>query len=224
MGSLIHRILSFISITAFVLSLPCADLLAQDPLSVKPGSTESGAGIEKARARHEYFYNRLTYPNGTIPTGARARAWKEVRETMVVYTPGLKKGTPVVAEWKNVGPFNIGGRIFGLAINPKNPNTMFIGAADGGVWRSWDGAHTWHSVSGSFPTQSMGTIVINPKDTNVVYAGTGDASFGGRSFDGAGMFKSTDGGDTWTEDIFSGLKSPFFYFFPSANCFFPVRY
>ena len=152
--------------------------------------------MSKAEARAEYFRARAVWPHEDVSAESRLRAFEQMRR-LPVYAP-LAKGS-AVGDWTNVGPDNIGGRIFALALNPLNPSTMYVGAADGGVWRSWDGGLSWTSVSDDFPTQSMGSIVINPIDTSIVYAGTGDASFGGYSFAGAGMFKSTDSGESWTQ-------------------------
>jgi photosystem II stability/assembly factor-like uncharacterized protein len=154
--------------------------------------------MEKARARAEFFHNRVVPANGIIPRGAQLKAFNSAMEDL--HSIGLRKGAGAeTLPWVNIGPFNIGGRLKAVAINPLNPMTMFVGAAGGGVWRSFDEGLNWHSVSDLFPTQAMGSIVINPVDTNIVYAGTGEASFGGHSYDGAGLFKSTDGGTTWSQ-------------------------
>ncbi len=156
-------------------------------------------GVErmpKAQARKLFFQNRIAPPNGVLPPGARIDAFNKAMNAL--QGRSLRKGAGAeTMKWTNVGPFNIGGRIKAVAINPLNPNTMFVGAAGGGIWRSYDEGLHWHSVSDLLPTQAMGSIVINPQDTNIVYAGTGEASFGGHSFDGAGIFKSMDGGTTW---------------------------
>ncbi|MBE0643524.1 MAG: T9SS type A sorting domain-containing protein [Bacteroidetes bacterium] len=185
---------SFFIVAVFFASLFPAS--AQDPLIYRPGDEVKQRAKSNAEARYEYFHNRVSWPNAHAPAGAQARAFEQMQK-LPVYAP-LAKGA-ADPTWKNVGPDNIGGRIFALAINPLNPMTMYVGAADGGVWRSWDAGLTWTSVSDDFPTQSMGSIVINPVDTSIVYAGTGDASFGGYSFAGAGMFKSTDSGESWAQ-------------------------
>lgn len=171
-------------------------LVAQHPLIHSDGDEQRQAAMEKPRARAEFEFHRVAWPSGSIPEGARARAFRDTRH-MPMFAPGGKGAAMRDYVWKNIGPFNVGGRIFALALNPKRPETMYAGAADGGVWRSYDAGESWTSLSDDFPTQAMGSIVIDPVDTNVVYAGTGDASFGSLSFDGAGMFKSTDAGATW---------------------------
>lgn len=171
---------------------------AQGTLIHTDTPTGDAAFKEKARARAEYFFNRVAWPSGVIPGGAREKAWRASRE-LPLFHGGGKHTLSRELEWKNIGPFNVGGRIFGLAFNPGRPATMYAAAANGGVWRSYDAGLHWESVSEDFPTQAMGTLVVDPVDTNIVYAGTGDASFGSLSFDGAGMFKSTNGGQSWFE-------------------------
>jgi photosystem II stability/assembly factor-like uncharacterized protein len=181
--------------TALLLVATTSALWAQDPGMLRPG--EADVQMSNPARRAEYFHMRRTYPGGSIPEGARVRAWRRAQLLPQYAPPAGKTGVTQDLQWVNRGPDNIGGRIVAVAANPKNAATIFIGAADGGIWRTRDrGAH-WTSVSDDLPIQAMGAIAIDPVDTNVVYAGTGEASFAQRTFDGGGMFKSTDGGDTW---------------------------
>ncbi len=170
----------------------------QDPMIYHPGD-ENLPRLSNPDARAAYFHSRVTYPGTQIPEGARVRAYRAAQQNNPLYVRGSGDGIDAAMEWTNVGPFNIGGRIITVASNPLNPNTILIGAAGGGIWRSWDAGMHWHSVSDELPTQALGAIVINPIDTGVVYAGTGEASYAQRTFDGGGMYKSTDGGTSWTE-------------------------
>ncbi|MFZ1729198.1 MAG: T9SS type A sorting domain-containing protein [Bacteroidota bacterium] len=195
----------------FTLNALCAFFLMasistaqQDPMVVRPGE-DAAAGqtavpmLSKPDMRAQYFYDRVTYPGGSIPEGARVRAWREAEAELPMFAPRGKDAMQEVMEWKNMGPFNIGGRIITVAVNPKNANTILIGAAGGGIWRSYNAGSSWQSVSDDLPTQALGAIAIDPVDTNVVYAGTGEASYAQRTFDGGGMFKSTNGGTSWFE-------------------------
>jgi photosystem II stability/assembly factor-like uncharacterized protein len=166
------------------------------------------APLEKPAARKLWNHDRVTFPGGSIPVGARVRAWSEAQDRMQLFAPTGKGQSFQSYEWSSVGPFNVGGRIVTLAVNPKNPHTIFIGAAGGGIWRTHDEGRSWHCVSDELPTQAMGAIVIDPVDTNIVYAGTGEASYALNTFDGGGMFKSTDGGSTWFE-IGAGTLPPY---------------
>ena len=97
------------------------------------------------------------------------------------------------------------GRTIAMAIDPscsKSRCRLYIGAAGGGVWRTdkaLQGAK-WEYISGSFDTNAIGTLEIDPNDSsgNTIYAGTGEPNASGDSAAGMGIYKSTDGGDSWT--------------------------
>ncbi len=198
---MLRSLLAVALLAAAAALLLTAPLAAQDALSIIPGTPPTPA-TEKARARHEYFHTRATYPGGEIPLGARVRATEEARTSMRLYTPqpaadGRTPAPALANQWVSRGPINIGGRVNALLVNPKRSETMFAAAADGGVWRSWDAGRSWHPVTEDLPTQAAGALAYDPLDTNVVYLGTGDPSFGQRAYDGAGIFRSTDAGTTW---------------------------
>jgi photosystem II stability/assembly factor-like uncharacterized protein len=104
--------------------------------------------------------------------------------------------------WTALGPAPISGvqytgRISAVAASRTDPNRYFIAGADGGVWRSSDAGATWTPVTDSMPTTAMGALTIEPVNEQIVYAGSGEANFANHSRYGLGLFKSTDGGDTW---------------------------
>src|SRR5439155_721542 len=90
---------------------------------------------------------------------------------------------------------------------PGDPLTYYAATASGGVWKSADGGLTWKPVFDDQPTSSIGSIAVAPSDPNVVYVGTGEANIRGNVAPGAGVFKSTDGGDTWVS-LKSGKPGP----------------
>ncbi|MFZ4573513.1 MAG: GC-type dockerin domain-anchored protein [Phycisphaerales bacterium] len=105
--------------------------------------------------------------------------------------------------WRSIGPSRITefggstGRVAAVACVPGDSTTFYIGAADGGVWKTTDAGATWRSLTDDFPTP-IGALAIDPANTAVVYAGSGEANFANHSRPGVGIYKSTDGGETWS--------------------------
>ncbi len=100
------------------------------------------------------------------------------------------------ADFRHVGP--VGNRVSAVTGVPGDANVYFIGAASGGVFRSEDGGHSWEPVFDHQPAQSSGALAVAPSDPNVVWAGTGESFIRSNVSIGNGVYRSTDGGDSWT--------------------------
>ena len=99
--------------------------------------------------------------------------------------------------WRCIGPPR-GGRSVAVAGHPTDSNVFYFGACSGGVWRSSDGGTYWENVSdGFFKTAAVGAIAVSESDPNVIYAGTGEACIRNDVSHGDGVYKSSDGGETW---------------------------
>src|SRR5213082_1565859 len=99
--------------------------------------------------------------------------------------------------WRMVGPFR-GGRTRALAGVPSQPNVFYIGAVNGGVWKSDDYGRTWNPIFDGQPTQSIGAIAVAPSDPNIIYVGSGEGLARPDLSVGDGVYKSSDAGKTWT--------------------------
>jgi photosystem II stability/assembly factor-like uncharacterized protein len=99
--------------------------------------------------------------------------------------------------WRLVGPFR-GGRTRAVSGVPSQPNVFYMGAVDGGVWKSNDYGRTWAPIFDSQPTQSIGAIAVAPSDPNIVYVASGEGLHRPDLSVGDGIYKSTDAGKTWT--------------------------
>ncbi|MGH8042777.1 MAG: WD40/YVTN/BNR-like repeat-containing protein [Rudaea sp.] len=99
--------------------------------------------------------------------------------------------------WRLVGPFRGGWSTMAAGI-PDRPNTFYFGAAGGGVWKTDDAGATWHSLGDRLPASSVGALAVAPSDSNVIYVGTGQVAARYDVAAGNGVYKSTDGGKTWT--------------------------
>jgi len=101
-------------------------------------------------------------------------------------------------EWRSIGPYR-GGRVVAVAGDPVHEQIFYFGSTGGGVWKTTDGGVFWQNVSdGFFQRASVGAIAVAPSDPNVIYVGMGETTIRGNVAHGDGVYKSTDGGKTWT--------------------------
>ena len=118
-----------------------------------------------------------------------------------------------VGSWTPIGPqptsagtnFVTSGRVNSIAIDPRNNNIVYAGAAEGGVWKSTDGGATWKPLTDAQPSMANGAIALDPSNPDTVYVGTGEENFAIDSYYGAGILKSTDAGRNLDEHCRSVL-------------------
>ncbi len=105
---------------------------------------------------------------------------------------------------RNIGSATMSGRIAALdAVEENGRITVFVGAASGGVWKSLNGGTTYKPVFDREDVQSIGAVAIDPSSSKTVWVGTGEAWLRNSVSVGDGVYKSTDGGENWTN---VGLK------------------
>ncbi|NND63722.1 MAG: T9SS type A sorting domain-containing protein, partial [Flavobacteriaceae bacterium] len=141
----------------------------------------------------EWFYNERAYPNNFINRQA-------IKEAEVQAKSILQNRNNTGGDWVFNGPFNTGGRITDVAISPDSDDVFFAAAASGGIFRTTDRGVTWDAVFDDQSKLSIGDIAIAPSNSQVIYAGTGEAngSVNTGAFFGDGVYRSTNGGDSWT--------------------------
>lgn len=100
-------------------------------------------------------------------------------------------------QWQAVGPRFCGGRIESIATPANDPYRLYVAPGSGNLFRSADGGLTWTPIFDHQPTHSIGCVEVAPSNPDVVWVGTGEAHLGGVSWNGVGVFRSDDGGDTW---------------------------
>jgi photosystem II stability/assembly factor-like uncharacterized protein len=101
-------------------------------------------------------------------------------------------------KWRNIGP-NRGGRSIAVAGSAKRPLEYYFGATGGGLWKTTDGGQTWAPVTdGKIASSSVGAVAVAESNPDVVYLGMGEVQLRGNVMQGDGVYRSTDGGKTWT--------------------------
>jgi photosystem II stability/assembly factor-like uncharacterized protein len=109
------------------------------------------------------------------------------------FDPSLLSGL----RWRLVGPFR-GGRAVAATGVPGEPEHFYFGAVGGGVWESENAGRTWTPIFDSQPVASIGAIAVAPSNTKVIYVGSGEADMRSDISYGNGMYRSADGGKTWS--------------------------
>src|SRR6202046_4837886 len=127
---------------------------------------------------------------------------------LIIIVIGGLSATPVGAQqypassyqelrWRSIGPFR-GGRTRAVAGVPGAPNLFYIGAVNGGVWKSDDYGRTWTAIFDSQPTQSIGAIAVAPSNPDIIYVASGEGLQRPDLSVGDGIYKSAEGGEKWT--------------------------
>ena len=99
-------------------------------------------------------------------------------------------------KFRHIGP--VGNRIISVTGVPGDPMTYYVGAASGGIWKTVDGGINWQPVFDKQRVHSIGALALAPSEPEVVYAGTGESFIRSNVSIGNGVWRSTDGGATWT--------------------------
>jgi hypothetical protein len=153
----------------------------------------------KFRAKQQADERGVVAPNGLVRAmEARRRIVGETQKRRAARgaAAGLRDPSPV---WTPIGPTKVGGRVRSILIHPTNPSRMWTGSVAGGLWTTADAGGSWTPVNDFLPNLSISSLVMAPNDPNTIYAGTGEGYFNGDAVRGAGIFRSTDGGVTWTQ-------------------------
>ncbi len=155
---------------------------------------------DKTQGASSYYRDRL-YPFEEIPKTAKEKAFRSFQQLKQL---SLLSANQTARLWTPIGPApivtaegNNSGRVVSIGLHPSDPNTVYVGAAQGGVWKSINGGESWAPLTDNQPSLAMGVVAIDPKNPNTVYAGTGEANFSGGSYAGAGLLKSLDAGASW---------------------------
>ncbi|MCG3209543.1 MAG: hypothetical protein FOGNACKC_03170 [Anaerolineae bacterium] len=195
-----------------LLGLAFFTALHLDLLKVGTANPGAAAGMmeneeDEAATIEQYFqwrFDQMKDESGQIPDGALIEALND-RKAMVAAQPSPDSLSALEAgitntSWTYAGPGNVGGRI--RAILPINSSTVFIGSVSGGLWKTTNccsTSTTWSPIDDWMANLAISSLIVHPTNANVMYAGTGEGFNNADAIRGAGVFKSTDGGATWTQ-------------------------
>lgn len=161
----------------------------------------------RSRGRRGPSPSQETRPGAEADAGDDLEAQDIVREYMGVAAPA---GPPTGSgpQWRSLGPYtipngqtysgarvNVSGRVAAIAVDPHNPAHVLCGAANGGVWESFDRGGSWAPRTDYQATTAVGAITFSPSNPSIVYCGTGEGNWW--SWLGIGVLRSADGGTTW---------------------------
>jgi len=181
----------------------------------RPEANRNPGDAQEAAARF-YLQKRLPEGEREIPVERYLEAREQARRAPRYSTAQSRFLSQAEAEadsaatWTELGPGNIGGRTRALIIHPTNHDTMYAAAAAGGVWKTTDGGASWRPLADLVANLAVNALAMDRSDPNVLYAGTGEGFFNFDAIRGAGIFKTVDGGATWTR-LASAATADFHY-------------
>lgn len=153
--------------------------------------------------RYKTFWQSRLNSKGEIPS--KRAIYQSQQAYMDMYAQTIT-GNEDHGNWRSEGPFNHTnttswspgqGRVNVVIEDPNDINTIYVGAPDGGLWKSENAGTTWESLIDDFSRLGVSDIVIDYNNSETIYIATGDAD--GNDAMAIGVWKTTDGGETWTE-------------------------
>jgi photosystem II stability/assembly factor-like uncharacterized protein len=154
--------------------------------------SDKKGNIEVDKTPNDWFFLQRSFPYPEINYAARQMAWEQLQKTR---QDKVERGEG----WVLKGPLNIGGRISAVAMHPSDMQTIYAGAASGGIFKSTNTGASWTPIFDDELSLSIGDIAIAPSDPDIIWVGTGEANAGGgsMSYDGFGIYKTSDAGNSW---------------------------
>lgn len=169
------------------------NVVVHDSVKIRNYPLPGSSGEE----RNFDWLRKRAFPNEYLDPSYYPNALAEARN-LLVYKPSGDVSVQSAMQWQSIGPFAIGGRVTAIATHPTDSNTFYVGAASGGLWKTIDHGNTWAALTDTFASLPIGCITLDPHDANTIYIGMGECNNSGDSYPGNGLWRSVDGGLTWT--------------------------
>lgn len=176
-----------------------------------PGDKRNGEE-EEIRKREEWFRQQRGLDDTYRPSELRKQAVEELKDRLASEPLDL-----VANSWSSVGPSpmnnlsgwvmgRVAGRVSALAVDPTNESVLYLGTASGGLWKSYDGGSFWNSMFDAVGTQTIGSVAVDPNNPANVWVGTGEQGQSCIDYFGMGLFRSTDGANSFQASNGSGAS------------------
>ena len=175
--------------------------------------SHSARAIDRLRLLRKPFHKAPFASQGTRPPSASERAVRESESILDLFEfgpiwfpigPSPLSNGQTLPFWDPRPEAPVSGRMSAIAVDPTNPDIVYVGPAQGGIFRSLDGGQTWRSLFLEAKNFAIGSITIDPKDHDKVIVGTGEGNFSGDSHFGVGIYVIEES-TSW----FPKLKGPF---------------
>ncbi len=195
----------------------------EDAKEKKKAARQAGAVMSQERTyvddeyvkfkRWEWYWRDRILPDGSFPNlNQQFDTYQQLQKR----TAGART-TALTPSWKNInftqntGGYNGMGRVVSIGFHPTDPNTYYAGGARGGIWKTTDGGQSYTPLGENLAFLAVGNILVDPVNPNTIYISIGDRTFWNQTV-GLGVYKSTDGGQSWNQ---TGLR-----FTPTDNIYF----
>ncbi|MCF6169979.1 MAG: T9SS type A sorting domain-containing protein [Bacteroidales bacterium] len=160
---------------------------------------KKGSGYNPFKRWEWYMMHKINPDGSRLPVGYDLNAYEN-------YLDAHRSTEAFAGNWVNIGPIELpaspnpfwgNGRINAIAFHPTDADIFYIGAPAGGLWKTADGGESWEPLTDGQPTLGVSSIIVSWDQPDVIYVGSGDRDAGDAA--GLGVFKSTDGGLSWSE-------------------------
>jgi len=136
--------------------------------------------------------------SSSFPGGEGSRVHEQLRLKRWQKHLKLEKTSPYKdLRWRSVGPVIMGGRITDIEVAPNNHSLLYVAAATGGIWKTYDEGATWQPIFEHESSSSIGDMAVGGSRGEILWVGTGEKNSAESTYQGTGIFKSSNGGKTW---------------------------